>query len=105
MTGWPPHRAALLVTGTVGAGKTTTVQAIGDVLGERGVSHAVIDLDWLRRAWPPPRDDPFQQALELRNLAAVARTYLDAGAVRLVLAGVLEDPADRAGYEEAVGWV
>ena len=95
--------AALLITGTVGAGKTTTATAIGDRLGALEVPHAVIDLDWLRRSWPAPRDDPFNLGVELRNLQAVTGTFVRAGARRLVLAGVVESAADRERYEQAVG--
>jgi len=93
----------LLLTGTVGAGKTTTASAVGDLLRERGVPHAVVDLDELRRAWPAPPDDPFNSELERANLAAVAANHRRAGAERLVLAGVVETPAMRAVYERCVG--
>lgn len=99
----PTSPVALLVTGTVGAGKTTTATVIGDELGALGVAYAVIDLDWLRRSWPTPQDDPFNLALELENLRVVARNFLRAGAQRLVLAGVLESQGDREKYERAVG--
>lgn len=101
VTDLPP--AALLISGTVGAGKSTTADAIGDRLRERGVPGAVIDLDELRRCWPSPPGDRFNSGVELANLTAVAGTYRRAGARRLVLAGVLEDPAARASYERAVG--
>jgi adenylylsulfate kinase len=94
---------ALLLNGTVGAGKTTVAEAAGGLLTSAGVPHAVIDLDWLRRAWPSDPDDPFNLALTLRNLRCVARTYLSAGLARLVLAGVVESRAERARYAEAVG--
>jgi adenylylsulfate kinase len=96
-------RAALLITGTVGSGKTTAAEAMGDRLGERGLPHAVVDLDWLRRSWPTPEGDPFNTALELQNLEAVAGNFFRAGASRLVLAGVLESDRMRARYEEALG--
>lgn len=99
----PPDPAALLLTGTVGAGKSTTARHVGELLAERGVPHAVVDLDELRRSWPAPPGDPFQQDLELENLRAVAAVYRRRGAVRLVLAGVLEDREARARYAEAVG--
>ncbi|GIG34901.1 zeta toxin family protein [Cellulomonas pakistanensis] len=95
--------AALLLTGTVGAGKSTTAAHVGELLAGRGVPHAVVDLDELRRSWPAPPGDPFQQDLELENLAAVAAVYRRRGAVRFVLAGVLEDAASRAAYAAAVG--
>ena len=94
---------ALLLTGTVGVGKTTTADAVGDRLRELGVAHAVVDLDELRRCWPAPADDPFHTALTLANLAALSRAYRDAGAERLVLAGVCESRSDRERHAEAVG--
>lgn len=86
---------ALLLTGTVGVGKSTTADAVGGRLREQGVPHAVVDLDELRRCWPAPADDPFHAALGLANLAAVTRAYRAAGAERLVLAGVAESRDDR----------
>jgi hypothetical protein len=93
---------ALLISGTVGAGKTTAADAVGNWLQTRGVPGALIDLDAIRRSWPSPPDDPFNNAMELRNLAALARNYLESGTRRLVLSGVLEVPAVRGRYEEAV---
>ncbi len=76
---------------------------VGDLLAEAGVPHAVIDVDWLRRAWPAPPSDPFHGELTLRNLRPVAANHLAAGAGRLLLAGVIESRAERARYEEALG--
>ena len=77
--------------------------AVADLLREKGVAHALIDLDGLRRFWPNPADDPFGHAKEIANLAAVARTYLQAGAQRLVLAGVVGDAATYRDYRETLG--
>jgi adenylylsulfate kinase-like enzyme len=93
----------LLISGTVGSGKTTVAAQTGEYLTNAQVAHAVIDLDELARAWPAPPDDRFNLALRLRNLAAVSQTYLAAGALRLVLAGVVESRAERRRYETAVG--
>jgi adenylylsulfate kinase len=94
---------ALLVTGTVGVGKTSVAYAIGELLTAAEVPHAVIDLDALCQAWPSPPGDPFNFAMELRNLRSVATNYLAAGTERLVLAGVVENVDDRERYREAVG--
>ncbi|MEU4693875.1 adenylyl-sulfate kinase [Actinoplanes sp. NPDC023714] len=94
---------ALLLTGTVGSGKTTVAEALGDLLAEKRIPHAVVDVDWLRRSWPSPPADPFNGAITLRNLRAVARNFLAAGAERLILAGVVESRQERDAYREALG--
>lgn len=96
-----PH--ALLVTGTVGAGKTSVAATIGSLLAEARIPHAVIDLDALGQSWPPPPDDPFNLMMELRNLRCVARNYLSTGTRRLVLAGVVESRSARGRYRAALG--
>ncbi len=94
---------ALFLNGTVGAGKTTTAEAIGSLLQEIVTPHAIIDLDWLRRAWPSPPGDPFHTELELANLTAVTPNVVRAGSERLILAGVMESASDRRRYEQAIG--
>lgn len=93
---------ALLLTGTVGSGKTSVAEAIGDLLSDAGVANAVIDVDWLRRSWPRPPGDRFNSRMALRNVSAVAQNYLQAGAARLVLAGVIESRGERSAYQTAV---
>jgi adenylylsulfate kinase len=95
--------SALLITGTVGAGKTSVADALGDLLSQRQIPNAVIDLDWLRRSWPSPPGDPFNSAITLRNLRAVAANFLSVGAQRLVLAGVIESRTERDVHQAAVG--
>ncbi|MEW1887893.1 MULTISPECIES: AAA family ATPase [unclassified Streptomyces] len=94
---------ALLVNGTVGVGKTSVAEAVGDLLADAGVSHAVLDLDWLRKSWPAPPGDRFNFGLLLRNVRSIAGNYLDAGATRLVLAGVVERQDERKQLADAVG--
>ncbi|MCR3748379.1 AAA family ATPase [Lentzea californiensis] len=94
---------ALLITGPVGVGKTTVAEAVGARLVEAKVPHAVIDLDQLSACWPAPAEDPFHLELQLRNLQAVVRNYVDAGVHRIVLAGVVESRAGRERYAEVVG--
>jgi adenylylsulfate kinase-like enzyme len=48
----------MLINGTVGAGKTSVAEMVGDLLTEAGMPNAVIDLDWLRRSWPSPESRP-----------------------------------------------
>lgn len=95
--------SALLLTGTVGAGKSATADRIGSCLRAELVPHAVIDLDEIRRYWPTPPDDAFGFEIELRNLKSLVNNYRAAGAVRFVLAGVCESCGDRDRYQTALG--
>jgi hypothetical protein len=94
---------AVLLTGTVGAGKTSTMHALGALLGERGVPHALVDADAVRLLHPAPAEDPFQQEVELRNLRDMARNYRDAGAAVVIVATVIERASDLPRYGEALG--
>jgi hypothetical protein len=76
---------ALVVSGTLGVGKTYTAAAIRDGLLARGQRVAVIDLDWLCQADPAPANDPYNYGLGFRNLAAVFPNYVAAGADYLFL--------------------
>lgn len=91
----------IFLNGTVGVGKTSTAAALGEALAGRGIPHAVLDLDEIRRAWPAPSGDPFHEELTLANLGALAANYAGAGAQVLVIAGVIE--ADRDRYAAACG--
>ncbi|MGW6144501.1 hypothetical protein [Streptomyces sp. NPDC055140] len=72
------------------------------LLADARISNAVIDLDWLRQSWPAPLGDRFNFGLMVRNLRSMAGKYLAAGAVRLVLAGVIEDLDERKLCADAI---
>lgn len=95
--------AALFVNGTTGVGKTSTLQALGAVLAEAGVPHALVDLDMIALAYPPPPGDPYNTKLILANLAAIVPNYRSAGADRIAIAGVLTAVDDRDRYASALG--
>ena len=92
----------IFLNGTVGAGKTTVAEAVSLIESTSAVPHALIDLDHIRRLWPAPTDDPFNLAVELRNLRSIVANYRDAGSRRLVLAGVVEHASDLGRYHEAL---
>lgn len=94
---------AVWINGSVGAGKTTTADRLGDELEIRGIPGAVIDVDWLRRCWPSPTEDPFHTALAVANIRAVANNFRARGSQVIVVAGVLEDPAEVARCADALG--
>lgn len=91
----------LVVNGTVGAGKTTVAEVVADLLRERGVPYAWIDVDVLRRAYPTAADDPLGQAVALDHLEAMAGVLRRRGYRHVVLAEVIERAEDRELYERA----
>lgn len=92
----------IFVNGTVGVGKSSVADAISAIEIDSGTSHAVIDLDEIRRMWPAPHDDPFSHELELINLQAFVANYRAAGARHFILAGVIEHIEETARYRAAL---
>ncbi len=82
---------AILLTGTVAAGKTVVAAEVGWQLCEREVPVAVIDLDWL--AWVYLGDGGHEseriEELIAANLAAMLPNYRAAGIAHYVLARAL----------------
>jgi adenylylsulfate kinase len=86
-----PVPNALLLTGTMGSGKTAVAIAIGELLQERGEPYALVDLDWLGWVDPAPSASLSQRAVLTENLRLIWPTFRAAGVQRLVLARYLED--------------
>jgi len=93
---------ALVVTGAVGAGKSTIGSAVSDLLSEGQRPHALVDMDGLRSCYPRPTADPFNTALGLRNLAAVWVNYQATGAERVIIVDVVETLEQRGEYLRAI---
>ena len=84
----------LLLTGTLGSGKTSTAVAVAEALPAQGLTAVVVDLDWL--GWlcrPIEADGDEIHELILRNLRAMWPNLLEAGAQRIVMARTLENAA------------
>ena len=80
----------VVITGTIGAGKTAAAEALSELLHSNGMYHALIELDWLGQVYPPPDPtDPHALDLALDNLALIAPNFHDAGARYFVIAGTL----------------
>jgi hypothetical protein len=92
----------LVITGPVGVGKTSVAGEVSERLSRAGVAHAWVDADVLRRYYPRPPTDPRGEQVGLRNLAALWANFRAAGAARLVLADVVESPADVARVGDAI---
>ena len=93
---------AIVITGPVGAGKSTVAAALSAVLEAHGVRHAMIDQDHLRWIYPHPPGDAFAAAFGYRNLAAVWPNYRAAGIDCMILADVVEERAHVAEYARAM---
>lgn len=90
---------AVVITGPVGSGKSTTMDAISEQLGRMSLQHAAIDMDYMRRVYPHPEGDPFGAQLGYRNLAAIWPNLQETG-VRCVL--LAESRAQGAEYAIAM---
>src|SRR5215813_1325336 len=92
----------VLITGVYGSGKSSVAAEIAYLLQERRQPYALLDLDFL--AWAAAgNDDTAGFGLMLRNLAAVASNYRDAGISTFVLAWFVRDHGALRGVREAVG--
>jgi adenylylsulfate kinase len=90
----------MLVTGTVGVGKSTVAAEINDALADLKIPSAAVDLDALVWQWPSTSN--WNSDLMFENLASLWPNYQAHGATRLILAGVLEDRAELVRYRAAV---
>ena len=90
----------LVISGSMGSGKTTVLSEASDLLVEAGIAHAAIDLDWLSIMYPKRGRDG--ERLMFANLAAVWPVYAAAGAERLLVARVVETRSELQQYREAV---
>jgi len=84
---------AVLITGGIGAGKTSLALELGEVLAERGLPTALIDLDWLGWLCGAPADRSFEELIA-RNLEAVWPNFEAAGATHFVLTRAVLGPAE-----------
>src|SRR5437764_11841947 len=81
-----PEAEALLLTGGLGAGKTSVAIEVGEALESQHAAFAVVDLDWLCWAWSPSLHDDALHTLLCDNLRAVVPNMLGRGVRHVVLA-------------------
>ena len=89
----------IVITGNMGAGKTTILAEASDLLTGAGIVHAAIDLDTLGMGHVPEEG---WSDLPYRNLACVWHNYAAAGASRLMVAEALESGRDIDRIQQAV---
>ena len=83
----------LVISGSMGSGKTTVLVEASDLLAAADIPHAAIDLDALGIGYLPAGTT---DELQTRNLAAVWRNYAAAGVTRLLVSEALDTGAKRA---------
>jgi len=75
----------------MGAGKTTVMAEVSDLLAQRAIAHAAIDLDALAIVHGASRS---AGDVMIDNLTSIGANYAAAGIDRLVLAGAVESRDD-----------
>ena len=98
----PENVPVLLLSGSMGAGKTTVMGEVSDLLQEADVSHATLDFDCLSQIHPRTGDDQQAAGLGFRNLKSIWPNYHAAAIQRLVIASVVERRAELAHYRDAI---
>ena len=83
---------SLLITGTVGVGKTSVLLEIGELLTLGDAPFALVDLDWLAWLRPSRASQTTVPDVLPENLGHVSRTFGRAGVERLVLARAVRRP-------------
>ena len=82
----------LLLTGTIGSGKTVVAAELGALLRERSTPVALVDLDWLNWVHLGPAFTRYDELL-VRNLTALWPNFVAAGARSFVLVRAVERQA------------
>lgn len=80
----------LIITGTMGAGKTAVLGEASDILARRQIVHAAIDLDALGLAHLPSTTC---DGVMYDNLRSICQNYAALGVQRFLLARAIEDSA------------
>jgi hypothetical protein len=82
----------LIITGTMGAGKTAVLAEASDILALRHIAHAAIDLDALGLVHLPSAAS--SDGVMYRNLQSACKNYASLGVRRFLLARAMENRAE-----------
>jgi hypothetical protein len=102
-SGSPSGAEGVLITGVYGAGKSSVAAEISHLLEQQRRPYALLDLDYLAWGGADFSSHDASYFLMLRNLAAVAANYREAGVGTFVVAWFVRDHASLRSIEEAVG--
>ena len=94
------ERRVLAISGSVGVGKTSVLIELHDILESEKIPHGCVERDALGYSWPA--EGRFNEGMVERNLSCLIPNFLEAGATYLVIAGVIETPADLEVYRRCI---
>jgi Adenylylsulphate kinase len=98
-----PGGEGVLITGVYGAGKSSVAAEITYLLEQQQRPHALLDLDYFGWGGADFSSHDASYFLMLRNVAAVAANYREAGVGTFVVAWFVRDHAALRSVQEAVG--
>ncbi|HEV2617467.1 MAG TPA: hypothetical protein VGU63_12755 [Candidatus Acidoferrales bacterium] len=84
-------QSLLIITGSMGAGKTAVLAEASDILSQLRLAHAAIDVDALGLAHLPSAEPGDGATYE--NLRSICKNYASRGVRRFLLALAIEDAA------------
>jgi adenylylsulfate kinase len=90
----------LIITGTMGAGKTTVLAEASDILALRRIVHAAIDLDALGVGYLSAKAQ--NDGVMYSNLQSMRENYAALGVRRFLVARAIEDHAELERCRDAV---
>lgn len=96
------NKRAIVITGPVGAGKTTTAMALAEMLEHDDISCAMVDMDQLRWFHPTPEGDPFGETVGRKHLRYMAQTWRELGIPTVILADVIENADGKQALADAL---
>ncbi|MBO3086082.1 adenylyl-sulfate kinase [Cellulomonas fengjieae] len=93
----------VVLSGTVGAGKTTIALALRDALVARGLSAIDVDVDAVAQETSAAPDDPFNERAVVAHLRSMREHWREAGIDVLLLPRVVETVGQRDACADALG--
>jgi hypothetical protein len=94
------RKSLLVITGSMGAGKSSVLGEASDILALRNIPHAAIDLDAFGLAHLPSHAK--NDVVMYRNLRCVCKNYAALGIRRFLVARAIEDRATLETCRKAV---
>ncbi len=85
------RKSLLVITGSMGAGKSSVLGEASDILAQQNIAHAALDLDAFGLAHLPSRAS--NHVVMYRNLQCVFKNYAALGVRRFLVARAIEDRA------------